>query len=178
MVDTTGVLQSQEQFAADNARASGRAAGGGAPSWLASHPTNERRLNDIRAIAGGCASSRGRLGRRQPRALPAGGRRHGLRKSAAQGFTRGRQFVHPDLGLALTAPDGWRIRNCAEAITLVNAAGDAGEVVRLVRRGRVPAPTCGEALLVRSYGRRGNKFDDTNSKRPAWPRAVVDDAQF
>src|SRR5688572_24980686 len=99
MVDTIGVLQSQEQFAADNARAAGQAAGGGAPNWLASHPTNEQRLNDIRAIAERLRQQSGSWADdNRARYLQAvDGMAFG--ESAAQGFTRGRQFVHSDLGI-------------------------------------------------------------------------------
>ena len=52
--------------------------------------------------------------------------------SREQGVVRGRNFFHEDLGIALTAPQGWEVRNTAEAIMLVNGAGDAGLIVRLV----------------------------------------------
>lgn len=44
-------------------------------------------------------------------------------------MTRGRNFYHEPLGIALTAPEGWKIQNEADAITVVNPAGDAGLVV-------------------------------------------------
>ncbi|MBC7918996.1 MAG: M48 family metalloprotease, partial [Rhodoferax sp.] len=50
MVDVIVVLKSQEQFAADAAKAEGKAAPSGS-SWLASHPSNDKRLADIRQIA-------------------------------------------------------------------------------------------------------------------------------
>ncbi len=127
MVDVIGVLKSQEQFAADNARAAGQPPPQ-SPSWLASHPSNDKRLADIRQIAARHQGSFGDDGRaRYLQAID--GMAFG--ESREQGFTRGRQFVHPDLGIALTAPAGWRIRNTAQAIVLVNAAGDAGLVVGL-----------------------------------------------
>lgn len=127
MVDVIGVLKSQEQFAADNARRAGQPPPG-APSWLASHPSNDQRLASIRQIA---ARHQGSFGddRRANYLRAIDGMAFG--ESREQGFTRGRQFVHPDLGIAITAPAGWRIRNSAESIALVNPAGDAGLVVRL-----------------------------------------------
>jgi predicted Zn-dependent protease len=59
MVDVIGVLKSQEQFAADLARAEGRAAPSGA-NWLSSHPSNDQRLADIRRIAAGYQPRPGR----------------------------------------------------------------------------------------------------------------------
>ena len=128
MVDVIGVLKSQEQFAADLARAEGRAAPSGA-NWLSSHPSNEQRLAEIRRIAAGYQGDYGDDGRaRYLQAID--GMSFG--ESSAQGLTRGRQFYHEELGIALTAPQGWRIQNTASAIALVNGAGDAGLVVRLV----------------------------------------------
>ncbi len=128
MVDVIGVLKSQETFAADRARAEGRAApqGGG---WLASHPSNDQRLADIRQIAAGFQGNFVDDGR--ARYLAAiDGMDYG--ESRSQGVTRGRNFYHEELDIALTAPPGWRVQNGTEAIALVNASGDAGLVVRLV----------------------------------------------
>src|SRR5205085_8753085 len=52
--------------------------------------------------------------------------------SPEQGLVRGRNFYHPSLGIALTAPAGWQIQNSPQAIAVVNGAGDAGLVVRVV----------------------------------------------
>ena len=128
MVDVIGVLEKQERFAADLARAEGRAAPAGA-NWLSSHPSNAQRLAEIRKIAAGYQGDYSDDGRtRYLKAI--NGMRFG--ESSAQGVTRGRNFYHEELGIALTAPQGWRIQNSANAIALVNAAGDAGLVVRLV----------------------------------------------
>ena len=128
MVDVIGVLKSQEAFAADQARAAGRpvSQGGG---WLASHPSNEQRLAEIRQIA---AAFQGHFvddGRARYLAAIDG---VGYGESRAQGVTRGQNFYHEELDIALTAPPGWQVQNSPEAIALVNAAGDAGLVVRVV----------------------------------------------
>ena len=128
MVNVIQVLKSQERFVADQARAEGKAAPSGT-NWLASHPSNDKRLADIQQVAAGYTGTYDDDGRgRYLKAI------EGLTfgDSPAQGLVRGRLFVHPELGIALTAPVGWQVRNAAEAITLVNAAGDAGLVVRLV----------------------------------------------
>lgn len=128
MVDVIGVLKNQERFAADAAKAEGRAAPTGA-NWLASHPSNDRRLADIRQIAAGYTGRYGDDGRaRYLQAIDG----MGFGEARAQGVTRGRQFFHEELGIALTAPAAWQVRNGADAITVVNAAGDAGLVLRLV----------------------------------------------
>ncbi|MBV9892286.1 MAG: hypothetical protein JO090_15535 [Rhizobacter sp.] len=52
--------------------------------------------------------------------------------SAQQGFVRGRNFYHPTRGFALTAPQRWRVENGSDALGVVNAASDAGLIVRVV----------------------------------------------
>ena len=122
MVDVIAVLRSQERYAADQARAAGRAAPSGA-NWLSSHPSNDERLQRIREVAAGYPGDYGDDGRaRWLQAID--GLVYG--ESREQGVTRGRQFFHEPLGFALTAPMGWRVRNGRDAILLVNAAGDAG----------------------------------------------------
>jgi predicted Zn-dependent protease len=128
MVDVIGVLKNQERFAADMARADGRAPPAGG-NWLSSHPSNDQRLADIRKIAAGYQGDFSDDGRvRYLQAVDG----MGFGEGRAQGVTRGRNFFHEELGIALTAPQGWRIRNTPEAIAVVNGAGDAGLIVGLV----------------------------------------------
>lgn len=128
MVDVITVLKNQERFAAESAQAEGRPAPSGA-NWLASHPSNDKRLADIQQIA---ASYQGRYAdddrRRYLQAID--GLTFG--ESREHGVTRGQNFYHEDLDIALTAPAGWRVQNSTEAIALINGAGDAGLIVRLV----------------------------------------------
>ena len=133
MVEVIQVLKNQERFAADQAKAEGRAAQangtGTGGSWLASHPSNDKRLADISQIAATYKGSYDDDGRARYLqaidSLPFG-------DSREQGVVRGRNFYHEDLGIALTAPVGWQVKNSAAAIMLVNAAGDAGLIVRAV----------------------------------------------
>lgn len=131
MVAVIGALKDQERFATDMARAEGRAPPSGA-NWLSSHPSNDQRLADIQRFAAGYQGDYGDDGRtRYLQAID--GMNFG--ESRAQGVTRGQNFFHEELGIALTAPPGWRIRNTPAAITVVNGAGDAGLIVRLVPPG-------------------------------------------
>lgn len=127
MIEVIQVLKNQERFAADQAKAEGRPVPGGT-NWLASHPANDKRLADIQQVAAGYSGSYEDDGRARYlqalEGLPFG-------ESSAQGLTRGRQFFHEELGIALTAPPGWQVKNAAESILLVNGAGDAGLIVRL-----------------------------------------------
>lgn len=128
MIDVITVLKDQERFAADAAKAEGRVATE-RPSWLASHPSNDRRLQDIRAQADKYSGTYGDEGRqRYLRTID--GMTFG--ESRAQGFTRGRHFYHEPLGIALTAPPGWKLQNSEEAITVLNVQRDAALVVQPV----------------------------------------------
>ena len=130
MVDVIELLRNQERFAADVARAEGREVNRG-PNWLASHPTSEQRLQEIQQharqqAAAGNFSDDGRSRYLQM----VNGMAFG--ESREQGVTRGRNFYHEGLGFAITAPQGWRIQNQADALTLVNPEGNAGLVLKAV----------------------------------------------
>jgi len=128
MIDVIRVLKSQEQYAADTARAEGRAPPAGA-GWLASHPSNDKRLQDIVQFAAQYKGKYGDEGRaRYLQAID--GMTFG--ESREQGVTRGQNFYHEPLGIGLTAPQGWRVQNSHEAVALVNGAGDAGLVVQVL----------------------------------------------
>ncbi|HMM55079.1 MAG TPA: M48 family metalloprotease [Candidatus Desulfobacillus sp.] len=125
MIEVIGVLKSQEQFAADAARAAGRPApaGGG---WLASHPSNDKRLQDIAQYATRFKGKYGDDGRARYLQVMDGVT---FGDSREDGVVRGQNFYHEPLGIALTAPAGWSLRNASDALYLTNAAGDAGLIV-------------------------------------------------
>ena len=133
MVDVIQVLKSQERFVADKAQAEGRAAAsggdGGANNWLASHPSNDKRLADIQQVAAAYTGRYEDDGRGRYLKIVEG---MNFGESRAQGLTRGANFFHEELGIALTAPAGWQVRNSAEAVTLLNPGGDAGLILRSV----------------------------------------------
>jgi predicted Zn-dependent protease len=132
MVDVITVLKNQERFAADQARAEGRAAlggGAGGGDWLASHPSNDQRLQNITALASQYKGQYDDEGRARYLKAIAGLE---FGDSPAQGLVRGRNFYHASLGFALTAPAGWQVVNGSEQLTVVNAARDAAMVLRPV----------------------------------------------
>jgi predicted Zn-dependent protease len=129
MVDVINVLKNQERFAADLAKAQGRPV----PeqnSWLASHPSNDERLAQITRLSAqykdtGKYVDEGRARYMQMiDGMPFG-------ESAEQGLTRGRNFYHSGMGIAITAAQGWTIQNQPDSVVLVNAARDAGLVVHV-----------------------------------------------
>jgi predicted Zn-dependent protease len=128
MIDVIRVLKSQEQYVADTARAEGRQPPAGA-GWLASHPSNDKRLQDIARFAAQYKGKYGDEGRARYLQTIDG---MTFGESREQGVTRGRHFYHEPLGIALTAPSGWRVQNSHEAVVLVNGAGDAGLIVQVV----------------------------------------------
>lgn len=124
MVDVIRVLKLQEAFLIDEARAAGRPA----PQrdhWLATHPSNEQRLQAISQIAAQFKDKGRYASDGSQRFLQMiDGMRFG--ENPEQGLTRGQQFYHPTLGFAMTAAPGWRIQNEASALTFINPRGDAG----------------------------------------------------
>jgi predicted Zn-dependent protease len=130
MIDVIRVLKDQERFAAEVARAEGRPVSQGGNSWLASHPSNDQRLEQINRIAAQYQGNKnyadeGRLRYLQMiDGMPFG-------ESPEQGLTRGRNFYHASLNFAITAASGWRIINDAAELNIVNPTGDAALVVQL-----------------------------------------------
>jgi predicted Zn-dependent protease len=132
MVEVIQVLKDQERYAADAAKAAGRAPPS-APGWLASHPSSDQRLREIRGLAA-------RLVGHRPAGWDDEGRDRYLKAVTGvtfgdgreHGVVRGRQFFHEPLGVAITAPQGFRIVNDSDELRLVNGARDAGLVLRVV----------------------------------------------
>ena len=128
MIDVINVLKNQERFAIDAAKAEGRQVSEGT-SWLASHPSNDQRLADITKIANDYKGKYIDEGReRYLRAVDG----MGFGESKEQGVTRGRNFYHDGLGIAFTAPQGWKIDNDADSLTFIAGDGTAGLIVRPV----------------------------------------------
>lgn len=128
MVDVIQALKNQERFAADTARAEGKPAPP-ATNWLSSHPSNDQRLAEITQIASQYTGNYSDDGQarylKMIDGMPFG-------ESSDQGLTRGQSFYHAGLGIALTAPKGWKIANSPDAVVLLNPAGDAGLLLKLV----------------------------------------------
>ncbi len=152
MIDVIQVLKSQELFAADAARAAGRPVSQGGGGWLASHPSNDERLQSIRdtaqkLAAGRATTTTGTTTGTTPGATPAtaaawddDGRARYLKvlegltfgDSREQGVVRGRHFFHEPLGIALTAPPGWRVLNDSDQLVLMSGERDAALIMKLL----------------------------------------------
>ncbi len=130
MIDVIRVLKDQERFAAEVARVEGRPAPQGGNSWLASHPSNDQRLESISKIAAQYQGNKNYADEGRVRYLQViDGMPFG--ESPEQGLTRGRNFYHSTLNFAMTAPIGWRISNEADQLSFMSPAGDAALMVQL-----------------------------------------------
>jgi predicted Zn-dependent protease len=130
MIDVINVLKNQERFAADLAKAEGREAPA-QNSWLASHPSNDQRLETITKLSAQYKSATPYQDEGRARYLQA---MEGVAfgESADQGLTRGRNFYHEGLNFAITAAPGWKVLNEADQLTLINPARDAGLILQPV----------------------------------------------
>jgi predicted Zn-dependent protease len=129
MVDVITLLRDQERFATDTARAQGRQPRQG-NDWLASHPSNDQRLDEIRRIAANYQGPGTREEGRQRYLQAIDGITFG--ESREQGVVRGQRFFHEPLGLVLTAPSGWSFDNNPDELYMINPAGDAAVVMKTV----------------------------------------------
>lgn len=127
MIKVIGTLKDQERFAADQARTAGKTAPA-KNSWLASHPSNDQRLQQISQLAAQYQGNYVDEGRARYQQVTSG---MAFGDSAEQGLVRGQNFFHEALGIAITAPSGWRIQNEPQQLALINTNGDAGLMMQV-----------------------------------------------
>jgi predicted Zn-dependent protease len=164
MIDVIRVLKDQERFAADVARAEGRSAPAQA-DWLSSHPSNDQRLNAITQLASPHKGNYADEGRARYQKVIAG---MAFGESADQGLSRGRNYFHSALGIAVTAPALWQIQNDTDKLGLMSPAGDAALFVRLLppKAGKDPAaiirdllkPASGQSQALSINGLQATRF--------------------
>ncbi len=116
------------------------------PDMMATHPSTPERVAHAVAVARGIgAPGIGDTG--HDRYLAAiEGMLYG--DDPAEGFVRGRRFVHPKLGFAFTAPEGFVLENSAQAVLGVTA--DGNHALRLDRV-HVPAETTLQSYLASGW---------------------------
>lgn len=122
MLRVIRVLKHQEQHEIQQARAEGRE-----PrvyhGLYATHPDNDRRLQEVISAARGLASAPRRHGEDVEFLRALDGMVFG--ESEAQGIVRGDHFYHGPLGVTLVLPAGWRTINAPECLAMVAPKGDA-----------------------------------------------------
>jgi predicted Zn-dependent protease len=182
MIKVINVLKNQERFAADQARAEGRSAPA-QNSWLASHPSNDQRLQMITQLAAqypaptnASYADTGRTRYLQSIQGMAFG------EDAEQGLTRGRDFYHASLGIALTAPPGWKIQNEADKLTVLNPQRDAALVMQTTpaQAGRTHdevirnllKPSQGRSERLTINGLQATHFVGTRNDSQGQPKAM------
>jgi predicted Zn-dependent protease len=107
MIKVVGVLKNQELFDAEVAKAEGRAPRA-YHGLFASHPDNDTRLQEVVREAAKFKSAENRINREEFMHIMEG---MVFADSPAQGIVRNNTFYHPDLGLTLKFPAGWRVQN-------------------------------------------------------------------
>ncbi len=130
MIKVVGVLKNQELFDAEVAKAEGREARA-YHGLFASHPDNDTRLQEVVREAAKFKSAENRINRE---VFMRNIERMVFADSPSQGIVRNNTFYHPDLGLALSFPAGWRIQNNAQNVAA--ASPDQSALIDLRSAGR------------------------------------------
>ncbi len=144
MIDVIGVLKNQELFAAEQARRDGR------PvrtyhGTFDTHPSNDKRLKEVVGEANKYAV-----------VAPREGRNDYLQKlsgmvfgdSPEQGLIRNNRLLHPELGLSLQFPPGWRVENRPDRAAAMNPKGDALVELRQGPRNDRPLDTLQKGIKL------------------------------
>jgi len=118
------------------------------PTFLDTHPSSPERL----ASAALFAATLGPPADRDPRAARAAYLENlvGLTLGAnpAEGLIEGSRFIHPDLGITVTFPQGWMIQNTPAAVVAVSPKGDARFALEDAGEGTDPEAVA-QAYLVK-----------------------------
>jgi predicted Zn-dependent protease len=112
MIKVVGVLKNQELFDAEVAKAEGREPRA-YHGLFASHPDNDTRLQEVVREAAKFSSAENRINREEfLRRME----RMVFADSPEQGIVRNNTFYHPNFGLTLQFPAGWKVRNSAQNV--------------------------------------------------------------
>lgn len=122
MMEVIRVLKNQEELEKKVAKAEGRE-----PNiyhgLFATHPDNDTRLKETIASAEKHKSSAATLTGRETYLHKIDGMIFG--DSPYEGIVRGRNFYHPDLGIAMQLPAGWHVRNLPTQLLAISPEGKA-----------------------------------------------------
>jgi predicted Zn-dependent protease len=143
MIKVVGALKNQELFDAEVAAAEGRQPRA-YHGVFASHPDNDKRLQEVVAEAGRLPSGSGRVNQdeylRMIDRMPFG-------YSESQGFIRNFVFYHRELGLVMKFPANWRLSNQPDSVAAKNRTDDALVEMRLAGRAQgAPADVLRKAV--------------------------------
>lgn len=121
MIKVVGVLKNQELFDAEVAKAEGREPRA-YHGLFASHPDNDTRLQEVVREAAKFKSAENRINREEFMRSMEG---MVFADSPAQGIVRNNTFYHPDLGITLNFPAGWRVQNNAQNVAAASPGRNA-----------------------------------------------------
>jgi predicted Zn-dependent protease len=121
MVKVVGVLKNQEQFDAEVAKAEGRQPRA-YHGLFASHPDNDTRLQQVVGEAARFKQAEARVNQE---AFLRYADQMIFGDSPKQGILRNNNFYHEELGLAMSFPPGWRVRNSAQNVAATSPGGEA-----------------------------------------------------
>ena len=96
--------------------------------FLSSHPATPERIENAANVAGQYTG-----GARDAAEFRATLHRLVYGEDPVEGFVRGRRFVHPKLGFAFTAPEGFTLENTAQAVLGAKQGGDQALRLDIVR---------------------------------------------
>jgi predicted Zn-dependent protease len=121
MIRVVGVLKNQELLDAELAKQEGRE-----PrryhGTFATHPDNDTRLQQVVGEAGSLTVAEPREGRSEFLKQTEG---MIFNDSVEEGIVRDNRFMHKDLGIALTFPPGWSIKNSTTQLVALSPQVDA-----------------------------------------------------
>ena len=146
-------------------RCSGRNPNVGKPDMMATHPSTPERI--AQAVGGGAPVRRARRRRDRPRRLSHRDRRPRLRRqSRRKASCAAARFLHPKLGFAFEAPDGFALENQSRGADR--------------RRRRRRARRCGSTAIAvdpvdRARGRARLRLDRRGARPPRSRSMKVDD---
>jgi predicted Zn-dependent protease len=139
--------------------------GGRLPEWLATHPSPEKRHENIAGqIAAMPQNFSGTVVNRDPYLRRLAGQVFG--DNPREGYFQGSRFYHPDLRFWLAFPEGWATHNGKQAVVAVSQAKDA--VVQLALAEGASANAAARAFL----GQQGVTGGGTSRASPGGLTAV------
>ena len=137
---------------------------GRVPSWLATHPYPEERIQRVqeRLATLGPARDSATLGRAEYL-----GRINGLMygENPRSGIFRGTAFLHPDLNFRIDFPQGWRTQNMPQAVVAVSPQQDA--IVQLTLAGQASPTAAAQQFFSQQGVQQGQTTRETINGIPA-----------
>ena len=118
----------------------------GIPNWLASHPDPGSRVTKAEPVAGKFVSADATKVNRDSYLERIRGLVFG--DSAKDGIVRGNEFLHPQLRIGVTFPEGWELTNTAQAVLAQEPGTEHFMVLQEVEQSRPRQGAAGRAASI------------------------------